>query len=283
MQHIVRPGGLFGAEFMMPVAERHHRIERYTTPDRLAEHFDSNAWDVLLTLHTDPFTEHAYVEQLHDHTHRMGVLIAAKHQHLDDTKGTRPSMKHEYEAKFLAIDIDAIRTTLTALGAKQIFPRTLLTRKIFENDTLARGAWLRLRNEGSRSTLTLKQVTDATTIDGTTEIETTVGDLAAMAEILTHLGAREVRYQENYREEWQLGQITYDIDTWPDLPTFLEIEGPNETAVHAAATSLGLDYAHARFGSVDEIYKTENGRNILTEPTLLFNAAAETNDTQPPV
>ena len=98
-------------------------------------------------------------------------------------------MKHEYEAKFLAIDINAIRTTLTALGAKQVFPRTLLTRKIFENDTLARGAWVRLRNEGSRSTLTLKQVTDATTIDGTTEIETTVGDLAAMAEILTHLGA----------------------------------------------------------------------------------------------
>ncbi|MGF6889376.1 adenylate cyclase class 2 [Nocardia sp. GAS34] len=193
-------------------------------------------------------------------------------------------MKHEYEAKFLAIDIDAIRATLIALGAKQILPRTLLTRTIFENDTLARGAWLRLRNEGSRSTLTLKQVTDATSIDGTTEIETTVGDLAAMAEILTRLGATEVRYQENYREEWQLGEVIYDIDTWPDLPAFLEIEGPNETAVRAAATGLGLDYAHARFGSVDEIYKTENGRDILTEPTLLFNAAAETNATQhPPV
>lgn len=77
MQHLVRPGGLFGAEFMMPVDERHHRIEHYTTPDKLAELFDSHTWDVLLTLRTDPFTEHAHVEQLHDHTHRMGVLIAA--------------------------------------------------------------------------------------------------------------------------------------------------------------------------------------------------------------
>ena len=37
-------------------------------------------------------------------------------------------------------------------------------------------AWVRLRDEGTRSTLTLKQVTDATTINGTTEVETVVGE-----------------------------------------------------------------------------------------------------------
>lgn len=76
------------------------------------------------------------------------------------------------------------------------------------------------------STLTLKQVTDATAIGGTTEIETPVGDFQATAEILRSLGLREVRYQENYREEWRLADVVFDIDTWPDLPTFLEIEGP---------------------------------------------------------
>ncbi len=182
-------------------------------------------------------------------------------------------MKHEYEAKFLSVDIGDIRTRLANLGATQSFPRTLLTRKIFENDSLASGAWVRLRDEGTRSTLTLKRVTDATTIDGTTEIETTVGDLKAMADILTHLGLSEVRYQENYREEWRLGEVMFDLDTWPDLPTFLEIEGPDETAVRSAAASLDLDYSTARFGSVDEIYKTEAGRDILSEPTLLFNSA----------
>lgn len=200
----------------------------------------------------------------------MGVLIATKSPD-NHTKGDPASMKHEYEAKFLAIDVDAVRTKLTALGATQSFPRTLLTRKIFENDALAHGAWVRLRNEGSRSTLTLKQVTDASTIDGTTEIETTVGDLHATAEILTKLGLQELRYQENYREEWQLGDVVFDLDTWPDLPTFLEIEGPDEAAVRHAADQLGLDYAEARFGSVDEIYKTETSRDILTEPTLLFS------------
>ncbi|MBN3928730.1 class IV adenylate cyclase [Streptomyces verrucosisporus] len=179
-------------------------------------------------------------------------------------------MKHEYEAKFLAVDVTDLQTRLTRLGAVQVLPRTLLTRKIFENDALDVGAWIRLRNEGTRSTLTLKQVTDATTIDGTTEVETEVADLHAMAEILRRIGLREVRYQENYREEWRLGEVVFDFDTWPDLPTFVEIEGPDEASVRQAAALLELDYSEARFGSVDEIYKSEAGRDILSEPTLLF-------------
>ncbi|WP_406303671.1 class IV adenylate cyclase [Streptomyces sp. NBC_00885] len=179
-------------------------------------------------------------------------------------------MKHEYEAKFLSVDVTDLQSKLTALGATQTFPRTLLTRKIFENDALDNGQWIRLRDEGTRSTLTLKQVTDSTTIDGTTEIETEVTDLHAMADILRRLGLREVRYQENYREEWRLGEVAFDFDTWPDLPTFVEIEGPDEASVRQAAALLDLDYAEARFGSVDEIYKSEAGRDILAEPTLLF-------------
>ncbi len=91
-----------------------------------------------------------------------------------------------------------------------------------------------------------------------------------MAGILHGLGLREVRYQENYREEWHLGEVAFDFDTWPDLPTFVEIEGPDEASVRQAAALLDLDYSAARFGSVDEIYKTEAGRDILAEPTLLF-------------
>lgn len=184
-------------------------------------------------------------------------------------------MKHEYEAKFLNVDAIALKEKLAALGATQALPRTLLTRKIFENGTLDSGAWLRLRDEGARATLTLKQVTDSTSIDGTTEIETEVGDLHAMADILRRVGLTEVRYQENYREEWRLGEVAFDFDTWPGLPTFVEIEGPDEASVRQATGLLGLDYTEARFGSVDEIYKSENGRDILSEPTLLFSDASK--------
>jgi adenylate cyclase, class 2 len=180
------------------------------------------------------------------------------------------NVKHEYEAKFLCVDVAGLQAKLTALGAVQAFPRTLLTRKIFENDALEGGAWIRLRDEGTRSTLTLKQVADSRSIDGTTEIETEVTDLGAIAEILSRLGLREVRYQENYREEWRWGETVFDFDTWPGLATFVEIEGPDEASVREAAGALGLDYSQARFGSVDEIYMSELGRDILAESTLLF-------------
>jgi adenylate cyclase, class 2 len=191
-------------------------------------------------------------------------------------------MKHEYEAKFLSIDVTGLQARLRALGAAQAFPRRLLIRKIFENGELGKGAWIRLRDEGERSTLTLKQVTDPTTIDGTTEIETEVTDLHAMAEILARLGLAEVRYQENYREEWRWGEVAFDFDTWPGLPTFVEIEGPDEASVRRAAAAVGLDYSQGRFGSVDEIYKSELGRDILAEPTLLFADAGEREESQVP-
>ncbi|MDF3290150.1 class IV adenylate cyclase [Streptomyces silvisoli] len=185
-------------------------------------------------------------------------------------------MKNEYEAKFLNIDVGDLRETIRQLGAEQAKPRTKLTRVIYENDTVQGNQWLRLRDEGDKITLTLKQVTDASSIDGTTEIEIQVNDLQATTELLGAVGLRRVRYQENYREEWRYGEIVFDLDTWPGLPTFLEIEGPDEAAVRQAAGLLRLDYGDARFGSVDEIYKSELGRDILAEPTLLFD-----NDPQP--
>ncbi|MEU8896214.1 class I SAM-dependent methyltransferase [Nocardia sp. NPDC048505] len=88
MQQLVRPGGVFGAEFMMPVEPQHRSIEHYTAPDRLTRYFDT-PWNVLLTLQTNTFTERAHVGQPHDHTHRMGLLIANR-QPGPDERRTEP-------------------------------------------------------------------------------------------------------------------------------------------------------------------------------------------------
>ncbi|MGW3556598.1 class I SAM-dependent methyltransferase [Streptomyces sp. NPDC000963] len=77
MQSLVREGGLFGAEFMMPVEERHASVEHYTSPERLARHFGDD-WNIRLTLRTNRFTERPHIGRPHDHTHRMGLFIAAR-------------------------------------------------------------------------------------------------------------------------------------------------------------------------------------------------------------
>jgi SAM-dependent methyltransferase len=77
MQELVRPGGLFAAEFMLPTQPRHFVTEHYISPERLSRHF-ADGWTILLTLRTSEFTERAHVGQPHDHTHRMGVLLAQR-------------------------------------------------------------------------------------------------------------------------------------------------------------------------------------------------------------
>ena len=77
MQRLIRPDGLFGAEFMMLIEESHFMTEHYTSPERLSRHF-TDGWTILLTLRTSEFAERAHVGQLQDHAHRMGLLIALR-------------------------------------------------------------------------------------------------------------------------------------------------------------------------------------------------------------
>lgn len=183
-------------------------------------------------------------------------------------------MNPEFEARFLTIDPDAIIDRLRERGATQTMPRTLMRRVVLKNQDIAdRGGWLRLRDQGDRTTLTYKEVNDGDSpvgIDSILEAEVEVSDFRGAQRLLEAMGFFTLRYQENYREEWRLDGVTFDLDTWPDLPTYLEIEGPNEADVQHAASVVGLDYATATFGSVDDVYLSVLNRDILAEPRLVF-------------
>lgn len=197
-------------------------------------------------------------------------------------------LQAEFEARFLDIDVAAVTRMLQDLGARLCLERTLIRRVVFKNaDITAVGGWLRLRDEGNRVTLTYKQAASATpAIDSILETEIEVSDFDHAHQLLTAIGCRAVRYQENYREEWRLGDVRFDLDTWPGLPPFLEIEGPDAAAVESAAGKLGLTTSQATYGSVDEVYLSVLGRDILAdhEARLVFhNALTFTwHETPPP-
>ncbi|GIG55702.1 hypothetical protein Lfu02_00740 [Longispora fulva] len=184
-------------------------------------------------------------------------------------------MKPEYEARFYDVDPATIADTLAARGATCTMPRTLMRRVIFTNHDIAeRGGWLRLREQGERIFLTYKQNTAVpSAIDSVLETELEVSDFHATRTLLEAMGCTARRYQENYREEWTLHGVTFDLDIWPDLRPFLEIEGTDEAAVRRGAEVLGLDFTTATFGSVDKVYLTVLDRDILTEDRLVFTSA----------
>lgn len=117
-------------------------------------------------------------------------------------------------------------------------------------------AFLRVRNEGDKVTLTYKQF-DHTGVDGAKEIEVEISDFTKTVEILQQAGISPSSIQESRRETWHMDTVEIVIDEWPWLKPYIEIEGPSESAVKQAATKLGLDWNNAQFGDVMVAYRAE--------------------------
>lgn len=161
-------------------------------------------------------------------------------------------MELELEAKFINIDKKDLRKRLRENGATLVRPELKMKKTIFD---LARNVFARVRDEGDHITVTYKNVSDASRIDGTHEVNLIVDDYDRAVAFITALGIKPKAQQETYRESWTLDGAEIDIDTWPWLPTFVEIEGTSVDNVRNVAEKLGFDFADAHFGSVDEIYK----------------------------
>lgn len=159
-------------------------------------------------------------------------------------------MKPEIEATFINIDKEQIRAQLKSLGATLLQPETLMRRTIFDIDDYS---FVRVRDEGNRITMSYKHL-DSLSLSGMKEICLTVDNFDEAINFVKALGLKPKAEQETYREEWQLDGVEVDIDTWPWIPSYIEIEGPSEAAVKAVAGKLGFDMQDALFGSVDQVY-----------------------------
>lgn len=94
------------------------------------------------------------------------------------------------------------------------------------------------------------------------EVELSVGDPAHAARLLKRLGYTERISVEKRRTTWRIDSCAVEIDQVPYLGHFVEIEGPDESAVMAMRTELGLDECPLiRDGYVQLLaaYLAENG------------------------
>ena len=121
-------------------------------------------------------------------------------------------------------------------------------------NAIALGGWVRVRNEGDKITLSYKQLNDRT-IHGTKEVNVVVGDFDATCNFLKAIGLQQTSIQETKRESWKLGDTEVEIDTWPWIPTFAEIEAKSEDELFRVAGLLGLSRQNALHGSVEVAYQ----------------------------
>jgi adenylate cyclase class 2 len=166
-------------------------------------------------------------------------------------------MKTEIEVKFLDVDFSELRQRLASLGAVCEQPMRLMRRAVIQNETTGSDAYIRVRDEGDKVTLTYKSF-ESLSLHGASEIETTVGDFDSAVEILSRGGMKAGSYQESRRETWKLGEAEVVLDEWPWLKPYIEIEGESEEIVREAASKLGFDWeAQAVFGDIMVAYRAE--------------------------
>lgn len=188
-------------------------------------------------------------------------------------------MKTEIEVKFAGIDIAEIRQALKAAGAQLEQPMRLMKRALIEEPHHeAEHAFIRIRDEGDKITLTFKRRDDpsASTIDSVKELEVEVSDFDKTVTIFSEAGWKYKTFQESKRETWKLDGTEVVIDEWPWLEPYIEIEGESEADVRAAAKKLGLSWDDVLFGHIDALYEMQyefqgGVRGVIDLPEVRFD------------
>lgn len=174
----------------------------------------------------------------------------------------------EYEVSILEVDKNKIISKLESLGATfkgEYFQR----RYTYDFNPKVENKWIRLRTNGSKTTLTIKDLQDSSIIGGTKETEIEVSDFDTTNEMLKQLGYNFKNYQENKRITYILNNVEIDIDSWPKIPTYVEVEGYNEESVKDIVNKINVDNNEVVTYGVTDIYN-KYGIDILKEKELLF-------------
>ncbi len=165
-------------------------------------------------------------------------------------------MKTEIETRFLDIDKADLIKKLGALKAIDKGEVKLNEIIFYDKDFKWQNEcrFVRLRKKGEIITLTYKQ-NKAQKVDSAKEIEFNVSSLESTKDLLETIGLTAYRTVEKYRHTFELGGVTLDIDTWPKIPVYVELEGDSVDALKNAANKLGLIWDNRFDGDARFVYK----------------------------
>ncbi len=178
----------------------------------------------------------------------------------------------EIEVKILEIDVTETIRKIEEFGGVKTYEGEVITTYYDSREKLHKqGRVLRLRRKDGSTEITLKQKTPHTTL-GTSEsylrqvtspdiykvmeeVETTVGDYKTMDTILRGIGFKPCRELTKRRTSYSIGEVHFDIDTYNEFPTFLEIEAKTGDLVKEWVLKLGYTMNDAKPWTTSDVFK----------------------------
>lgn len=149
---------------------------------------------------------------------------------------------------------------------------------IIEKYNINPNKWIRLRKTGNKTTITIKHILNRKTnvngvrehaISDVLEYEIFIDDFDKGKEILELLGYYHKNYQEKRRIAYVLEGIEIDIDYWPHIPAYMEIEGESAEDVYEMLQKLGYKREDAKIMNADDVY-TFYGLDMYAYKDLKF-------------
>ena len=161
-------------------------------------------------------------------------------------------MKTEFETKILDINVKLFKEKLKNLWAKYLGKKKQ-RRYVYDFNPIQPNKWIRLRQRWNDVELTIKEIKD-NTITWTKELEVWVSSFDKMNKILKELGYIQKAYQENIRESYILDYVEIEIDSWPLIPTYIEIKGLSKEQVENTVKKLGFELSNTTSINTKEVY-----------------------------
>jgi adenylate cyclase class 2 len=148
------------------------------------------------------------------------------------------------EVKVLEVDVEALRQKLTTLGAKKI-QETRLVVDWYRLIGVKEGEdnwFLRIRSKANgKHEVTWKAKSDLIGIVRRhKEINFEIAEPEQLADLFCEIGLEKYAHQEKDRLSFDYKDWKFDIDQYPGMPAYLEIEGKSEESIKEAIKLLDL-------------------------------------------
>jgi adenylate cyclase class 2 len=163
---------------------------------------------------------------------------------------------HEIETKVLEVDKEKIKEALRSLGAKEIQNTRLVVDWYCPKGANESGHpwYLRIRTttEGKNevSWKSLPKITGNTRHSD--EVNINVSDVMLTKKLFENIGLQNYAHQEKDRVSFILKDWQFDLDQYPGMPAYLEIEGTSHEHVQEAIKLLNLE-SHTSIGEGERV------------------------------
>lgn len=176
---------------------------------------------------------------------------------------------NEIEVRFLEVDVPALEKKLQDLGAEKHFDAVLEEWLFIKPEWKPLHGRVRIRKGPDKVEVAYKETT-VDTSKGNKEIEFEMRNVEDAHEFIEKMGLTNPRHQQKRRIAYTLNDVSIDIDFWPQIPPYVEIEAESLEKIEEAAKQLGFEMKDACTLNAYQVIKQIYGIDLKSVTEYMF-------------